>query len=421
MTKPRIFISHSAKEPEAAAVLRRLVNDLEADFKVLVDQERLGADEDQLLAGQDWRAKLFYWMGQAHGAVLLLSESALASDWVRAEASVLAWRRLMEQAKQFTLIPALLAPVTRADLEQKKFSPLRLTDLQLVRSDDAARVSKQVRAGLAHLLKGRPPETLIEKLERKISRHLREVDARDLEDAARAIGADPDEWSTTADPRVMLASEMLRRGLPSVVRVILELDVLLEHDARRELIKLVTPTWVDLRAASGIPEIAAREGARRMLWVNGGRPGVEEFTGNSFVQRACARSPDLAWSVLLIPNVSGEDAVGFYKHAIRTQVKSLAARNELASEDDIRSFLARKERDKEPVFLLFTPPAPDAEVLEELRREFPTPTFFLLTGDCAVSDVDGAEFLRPELQAGEEQSAYDEFKYALTYAQRRAP
>jgi hypothetical protein len=53
-----------------------------------------------------------------------------------------------------------------------------------------------------------------------------------------------------------------------------------------------------------------------MLWVNGGRPGVEEFTGNSFVRRACARSPDLAWAVLPVPNAAGEDAVGYYKQAI---------------------------------------------------------------------------------------------------------
>jgi len=416
MTKPRIFISHSAKEPKAAEVLSRLINDLEPDFRVLVDQERLSTDEDQLLAGQDWRAKLFYWMSQAHGAVILFSESARESDWVRAEASVLAWRRLMDQGKHFTLIPALFAPVTRVDLEAKRFSAMRLTDLQLVRSEDVARVSRQVRAGLEHLLKGKPPETLIEKLERKIARLLRDVDAPELEGAASAIGADPDEWGADADPKLMLAAEMLRRGLPSVSRVIIELDVSLTRDARRELINLVTPTWVDLRAASGIPEIAAREGARRMLWVNGGHPGAEEFTGNSFVRRACARSPDLAWAVLPVPNAAGEDAVGYYKQAIRKQLQSHVVKVEGAKDDEIRSVLARKERDREPVFLLFTPPAPDAEVLDELRREFPTLTFFLLTGDCAVSGLPDAELLRPELQAGEEQDAYAEFKYALTYA-----
>lgn len=415
MTKPRIFISHSAKEPEAAAVLRRLVADLEPDFRVLVDQDRLSADEDQLLAGQDWRAKLFYWMSQAHGAVIIFSKSALASDWVRAEASVLAWRRLMDQSKHFTLIPALLDPVKRADLEQKHFSPMRLTDLQLVRGDDAARIAAQVRAGLGHLLKGRPPETLIEKLERKIARLLRDVDAPELEGAARAIGADTGAWAADADPRVMLAAEMLRRGLPSVVKVFVELDVFLKRDARRELVNLITPTWVDLRAASGIPEIAARQGAQRTLWVNGGRPGVEEFTGNSFVRRACARSPELAWAVLPVPNAAGEDAVGYYKHAIRKQLQSHVVKVEDAKDEEIRFVLARKERDKEPVFLLFTPPAPDPEVLAELRREFPTLTFFLLTGDCVAGGAEGAEFLRPELQADEEQNAYEEFRYALTY------
>ncbi len=153
-----------------------------------------------------------------------------------------------------------------------------------------------------------------------------------------------------------------------------------------------------------------------MLWVNGGRPGVEEFTGNSFVRRACARSPELAWAVLPVPNASGEDAVGYYKQAIRKQLQSYVVKDEGAKDDAIRSVLERKERDREPVFLLFTPPAPDAEVLGELRREFPTLTFFLLTGDCAVSDLADAEFLRPELKAGEEQNAYDEFKYVLTYA-----
>ncbi|MEA2174820.1 MAG: hypothetical protein QOD00_2412 [Blastocatellia bacterium] len=420
MTKPRIFLSHSAKEPKAAEILRHLIADLEQEFKVLCDQERLGKEEDQLLAGQDWRAKLFYWMSQAQGAVIIFSERALASDWVRAESSILAWRRLMDRNQRFTLIPVLLDPVKRSDLEQKQFSPMRLTELELVRNQDAARISAKVREGLAHLLKGQPPETFIEKLERKIARLLRHVDEPELKSAAQSIGANIDEWGADTNPQMMLAAEMIRRGLSSAVRVLLELDVSLTREARRELIDLVAPTWVDLSAASGIPEIAAREGARRLLRVNGGLMGVEEFTGNSFIRRACGRSPDLAWAVLPIPNAAGEDAVGYYKHAIRKQLQSRVVKVENAKDPQIRSVLERKDRDQEPVFILFSPPLPDRAVLDELRREFPTLTFFLLTGDCTVSEqvreLSGGEFLQPELKAGEEQNAYDEYVYALTYA-----
>ena len=146
LPKPRIFISHSAHEPEAENVRLALVKCLKRNFDVKTDKELL-------TAGQDFRENIFNWINQAHGAVILFSSSALTSPWVKTEASILAWRRVLDETASFQLVPVLLSPVTQADIEAKEFSPMRLATLQLIRSDDPVKICKDVRAGLQPLIK----------------------------------------------------------------------------------------------------------------------------------------------------------------------------------------------------------------------------------------------------------------------------
>ena|ERR1044072_1274569 len=101
----KIFISHSTKTQEAEAFLQAVTKALEADFDVRLD--KIG-----LQGGDDWRAKLYQWMDEVHGAVLLLTPEALTSEFVQLEASVLSWRRFRQP--KFVLLP-VLAGTTVAD------------------------------------------------------------------------------------------------------------------------------------------------------------------------------------------------------------------------------------------------------------------------------------------------------------------
>lgn len=407
LPKPRIFISHSAHEPQASNTLDILVESLKPDFDVLCDKERL-------IAGQEWRDELFTWMHRAHSAVILFSASALQSDWVRTEASVLTWRRTLDKGNTFKVIPVLLDPVTKENLREKKFSPMQLTALQLVQSNDPAQIAQGVSEGLRHLIKDRPPDTPFEKLERKIAHLLTDIKAAELLNAARAMNADVSEWSESSEYPMLLAGEMLRRGLPEANGALHELADFLGADNTSTLVELISPAWVNLHAASGIPQIATSKDAPRVMWVNGGNAAkFVEYTGTSFVRRACCRSPNFCWPIFIIPNVGGEDDAGYFKSVIRKSIKNKVLRDINAPDSELEIVLTNRERDKEPIFIVFAPPAPATEVLDELRNVFKTLTFFVLTGNQPAGGAQrlppGIEFLQPELRTGEEEKAYLEY------------
>jgi hypothetical protein len=413
LPKPRIFISHSAHEPEAKDVLNQLVASLEPNFKVLFDR-------GELIAGDEWRDKVFALMQQAHSAIILFSASTLASDWVRAEASILTWRQTLDRSKTFKVIPVLLEPVKRPDLEDKKFAPMRLTTLELVRTNDPAQIVQEVATGLRHLMKTQLPETPIEELEEKIARLIEEIKGPKLLNAARAMGVAVTEWDESSEYPRLLAREMLQRGLPSATKALRKLDDFLDPDATRTLIELIAPTWVSLHAASHIPRIAIHENtASRQFRVNGGDDDPD-FTATHFIRRACCRTPRTCWPILLIPNNSGEDEVGYYKRAIRELIRVKVVKVEGAKDSLVQTILKNRDRDQEPIFIVFYPPGPGPDVIAALRAEFPTVAFFFLTGNKPMGSTLGrrveAEMLEPELNPGEEEMAYAEYITAMGYA-----
>jgi hypothetical protein len=291
LPKPRIFISHSAHEPEAEQVRLALIECLKPNFDVKTDKELQKA-------GDDFRERIFHWINRAHGAVILFSLSALESPWVRTEASVLAWRQALDATRLFKLVPVLLTPVTRADIEAKAFSPMRLATLQLVRSDDPVKICTDVHAGLQSLIKPSLPDTPFEKLVRKVASLLEKVQAADLLNAALAMDIDVSDWTREEEYPTLLGREMLERGLQRSIRGIREYDDFLGADNTEKLIELVAPVWVSIPAASAIPQIASsQDNASRRVWVNGGDQ-YPDFTSEHFVRRACCRPPESCWPVL---------------------------------------------------------------------------------------------------------------------------
>jgi hypothetical protein len=397
--KARIFISHSAHEPEARGILQSLVLALEPDFETLVDYRRL---QD----GEAWRDELFRMMNIADGAIILFSGSALDSIWVRTEASILSWRHTLD--KSFILLPVLLHPLTSESLAVKEFSPMKLDALQAIKSDDVKDIVSRVRDKFKGLKRR---DTLYERLERQTASILRGIhDPAAVKDAAEQLGIDTNEWGFNDDQHLLLAVEMLKSGLTAPNKFWRELNRYLNADTIEKLIEMVSSTWVDLRAARWIPEVVRRESDRRLLAVNGGLDDVAEFTGISYVRRACCCAPDTSWPVLPVANAAGEDVVGYYKKTIWAKLKGRIAKDPDVSDKRLKEILNALEQENEPLFVLFHPPLPDQQVLGELRAEFPTLTFFLLTGGKRLPQQGGQpvglELLEPELAPGEDDRAY---------------
>jgi hypothetical protein len=83
--RPRVFISHSAKEPEAKALCGAIAKGLDpADFEVLWDKN--------LQTSQTWRAVIDEWIWRCDAAILVLSKAATESRYVAYEAALLRQR-----------------------------------------------------------------------------------------------------------------------------------------------------------------------------------------------------------------------------------------------------------------------------------------------------------------------------------------
>ena len=126
--RPRIFISHSAKEPEAKALCRAIKDALDAtDFEVLWDAS--------LETSQTWRAVIDEWIWRCDAAVLVLSKAATDSRYVAYEAALLR-QRSKYAAGQFLLVP-LWCPTVNESVLTDRMGALQLSEIQTdVKVDD---------------------------------------------------------------------------------------------------------------------------------------------------------------------------------------------------------------------------------------------------------------------------------------------
>jgi hypothetical protein len=391
---PKIFLSHSAKEEPACTILYELYDGLVgAGYDVLVDRARLQED-----TGAPWRDALGTWMELCDGAVVLLDERARdESLWVPYETAILSWRRTRDP--RFRLVPICVDPVTPVSLTQSRLEPTDISALQAlaITADAGARRERPdyVRAtleALAPLKEAASAETAIERIERLIESYL-DVEDTLIVDAARELGEDLGRWDPKLTRRRALSRLLLSRGLPEAVRALRPLP--LPKDRMRYVVELLATAWVDLRAVSDIRPIAygAREG--RAIAIN-----TEEVQiCDMYLLRASGAAPDHPWRCVELPTGLDEGGAEALIELIDEEfVRSLGGRIPAVQ---IRRFIRSPQAvDPDPIILIFTPPAPEADVLLALRREYPHFTFFCLSPEVPAGDLVppvNARFLRPAL------------------------
>jgi hypothetical protein len=391
----KVFISHSAREAPARQALEALRAALQAaGFEVLLDQDRLQP-------GAEWRPELHHWMSLCHGAVILFSESALASRWVLQEATILNFRRFRDSS--FILVPVFVAPVTAAALTHDPFAELALDRIQGVPAGVADEVARQVADRLAPLRDLRGLPTLQARVERLLADCLCGASEPVLRQALHVLGAGPMAWDPSRDLCLLVAGHLLRADFRTAMKALREVAPFLDAAAAGRLLEVLAPAWVDPCAAGKICEIVTRPPGRRAVGVNGRR----SFTGITYVRRAGGRYP--FWRHVLTAGTGSEDVAGGLIEDVRAGIRRALA---LAPEDGDEEIEALLER--EPLFVLVPPPQPGEEVLARLRQAFPPVTFFLLAGDHATEEdapPPDVEYLAPRLAPRQEDEAYREYLY----------
>ncbi len=404
MTKPVIFISHSAKDDFAVRVRDTLYTKLEeAGFDPFMDKR-------DLQVGDEWRRAILSMLGKSDTGIILFSSDALISPWVKQEALMLAIRR--SQDPGFLIIPVLLPPVTSKELDTDPFSQIAMKEIQAARGD-VDTVLNQILERLAPLRESFADGPLKE-LEDVIDFILKPVyrdQPQKVRDAAKALGADAEKWSAHIVCR-LLARQLLKVDLSTLPKAIEALKILapyLDRNAGNKMVTILTSLWVDEHAVKQIPEISKRPLAQRTIRVNGIKPD----TGKMYILRACRKIP--GWTVLRITNEGwAEQQFGALVREIRAAYTQAIGGSTAYEDADIDSDL-EDPPENDPLFVVI-PKGLDNEILSQLRQKYPGITFFIITEDIPSNleelQRNYIEFLRPPLGPGVEKKAHYHYRQA---------
>lgn len=420
----RVFISHSATgEPETERLRDELSAALREEFDVRLDR-------DNLEPGEMWRSKINSWLGGCHAAVVLLTRKALASAFVAYEVSVLTYRR------DVIVIPVFLDDVDDAAVRASRLSPTVIQERQSIvesRSIDTSgwgalgeeEIARYKRSKLVGLIKDAllakkgkmGGSTPIDKQVERVVANLasatstRGLTPKMLNDYMEKLDPDHDSWEQDDDLNYKLAHKLMSAGVAVITPLLGDMIDDFGLMTVLDIFERVATSWVDPRAAEHIKDTAlANEVARRVLATNGEKTLIAKL----YVQRASGRSFSNNWNVAESAGVFSEQVFDTLKanveSALMAQLGNLptteALKKELKSIEKLR---------REPVFVTLPAEGVNITVMNELRKAFPTVTFFFLAGRKQVNrdslSLVNVEFIIPELEEDFEEDFCDVYDY----------
>ena len=285
-------------------------------YKVLLDKDRLEP-------GDDWRAKLHGWLGTCDGAVILLSEDSIQSDWLRKEATILTWRKSLRS--ELLLVPVFLGDLRSNALTECGLGCLHLADEEAARlapDDDlpgdswkvedltdrdrelhASCLSQKVLDKFNNLSSLNVP-THMEKWVRDVAGQLAQLADKKqhfLDEARRALRIHDKDWNDDEEylqehdllgRTSMLANQLLTAPFDRVINAMNSLRQGMHREDFESLASRVACQWVDARAAQrllpGTRPRKSKASDSRLLALNGNY--VE--TASAYINRGyCCRLP----------------------------------------------------------------------------------------------------------------------------------
>jgi hypothetical protein len=381
--RPRVFISHSAKEEEAktlcGAISKHLGTD---DFEVLWDQANLQTSDA-------WRAAIDEWIWRCDAAILVISKAATESRYVAYEAALL--RQRWKHRPQFLMIPIWCGVDER--LLTDNMGALQLSEIQTnlklpewpanAANDPAVfdSVCKQV-------------GDLLTSLKSKLqARHNAEdLLIKDLnlgtssEEALTAIAADFNLPPMPNGAKLDLATALARRILDfdaalgpqrfqALLGAIDTMNTAMSDAGKRvpRIVNLVAPfCWVSPAAAARLTALSALPPARlrAVAWKRSWPLSERMYLYRGYCTRSSA----------LIRIASVSDAAGGTSAAILAHIQSVLAKEvcrQPASDLQLAAKIKGLARQGVPVFLLLPARAVDAAILSEVSGKWPEVCMFL--------------------------------------------
>ncbi|AGZ40701.1 hypothetical protein AFR_12075 [Actinoplanes friuliensis DSM 7358] len=389
----RVFVSHSANGDPYAASVRDAV-----EARLAADGHSPLVDRNLIHPGDRWRATLLNWLGTCDAAVILITDKAEDSNWVRAECTILGWRAWLNPSMR--IVPVLLNEgASSAVLETLGLTPVAMREIQVLKVDDLtghdpATVAEAVGdcfEGYRVSLHDKDPMV---KWRVRVERHL--DDNMFLEDAALRLGIHDDDIKAGESLSTWVADRLLQSEAVPIEQAVDELIM----DPRfaqwmGSFAPLISCAWLPAEMADKLFAVAADQSGRRVAWATVARP----TTAGRLLRRitCCDTRYTIVGPVSAAGTGSGDHAelVDRYAGAI---LKAIGA----YTEADWPSAYASLQKSKsKPVFVLLGEDALEAGVLTPLVARFQGLVFFC-SGPVRDLRPEHAVELTPPLPADRE-------------------
>jgi len=382
----KLFVSHSSKNDDNLALLKKVCDSLaQAGFDILVDKG------GKIPIGEEWFRYLTEWMAECHVAVILFSSAAFEdSNWVRAEATILSWRKRLQP--EFKLIGVLLDGLQPEQFDHDAYyRVIRINDFQQVRdfrSDDLEnQITRIIDAiGKVDTQRLTPPFQEIARRGRDILNELKENPLKDAWNNLEDI--DKPQWRPGMDYGDALARLLLRspkKALTNLHNLLWELVHVLGKKRAGVLLDLYKGLWVSPQAAC---ELCCHSDQNNSIAIN--CTEVEKFTGLTYARRAWPypKSPKLisAGNSRTLNDIEGI-LLSYFES--KSQFRYTL--------NPVLLVFPMLEHQESEIF-------PDASLLEELKILYPKVTVVVETGATIPYELDYLTPLHPLLESDEEKT-----------------
>jgi hypothetical protein len=436
----RVFISHSCKDAElvapapadAAAVGRGERLAYARKVRTLL-KEKLDAagfevylDIDRLEPGDEWRAKLHYWLETCDAAVVLLNPEAVASAWVRKEVDILMHRWSVASSfessasNRLRIIPVFLGTFSDADIRAAGFGDLEVLNVQAARlmrpntdepaADELAELIVNKLAGL----QSTTPNPGIQRWLNTVDAELKGVMTKSeaFLDAARTRAHVGDaDWAPASTRIRVLAHHLLHCDLPTVKAALEELRPAFgTAEVYERFASLLLPLWVGESLARGLVDARATVDADRQRFAAVALNAGQFDTLRDYINRAWGYPPWGSRCINFVPR-AGEGGEEEVSTAFFKAVAPLTRANPVTREI-VKEFLKAKQKGNEKPFFAALAPDPETEtppsetLMSQLATDYPDVTFVVLAGtDFSAAPAAKAVRVQPPLAEGVENTA----------------
>lgn len=416
--KPKVFISHSTKADERAGRFLDLLHQRLVDAKNKDGTEAFEVWSDRTLdIGVKWRDILDEWICHCDAAIILLSDAATHSNYVKMEVA------LLQKRPELMLLPVSFPSVTDEDLKQR-MEPQQITERQIRRltEDNDDEILEELLSNLSLISDRIPRHKIEEELFDLFCYSIADGQLKGIIDAL-AIGRVP--LIAQRDRAQMIVRALLEAEIETgslrfhrLRRVLERLHMTLDRPRRSELLDMVFPfCWVNAEAAGKLPDIAARTPrTRAVAWTREWNLSERMYLLRGFCHPRIYP--------IYVSNLDGginkhaDDQNSFLDHLVSCLHQELCHRPPKGSFEEVKKKLCQiveeREQEGEPVFLLIPLEAVDKERVQLILDEFPKVTLFfysesLTQNDFADLEFPSADFLTPPLHPDAEHSAYAEY------------